>query len=450
MSGKIRVAISGDNSYLMRYGATYLTNLFRLHAAGSVTLYIMSLDLSDQVEADFQKIAAYFGQELVVLRMTDGDLSGIDALEHGGNRWGRAAFYWLLLGEKLPDVNQVIFSDLDVLICQDLTEFYRQVLPVERLIQYFSNYYTTSMADFVDGKDYPIDYAQKGFLGNSGFMLLNLQAFREAGVTNDWLNQQAQELAAKLPLVNLLGKDLQVFGDQGFAQVVFPNQSHIIHSHQVVQGIDMNTYHHIDETTVAIHFAGGGFKPQDIQLKDVVDHPFSDVAMEYNQNRQLGQMLMGDFETVTSDIFSATSVQRDLLARDNDFRNLAQYPYLDRVAWRESVEIPNAYVVKSRRPNRELAFYFENALELEANYHIHLKVRTNFTSEKPIRLMARSPQNFTEIMSFQVEADQIVEMTIPFTPGTDYERLFFSSTDFLEKNLSRIEFLALSLEKTDA
>jgi lipopolysaccharide biosynthesis glycosyltransferase len=99
----------------------------------------------------------------------------------------REAFLRLLIAELLPEVDRVIWLDTDTLAMQDLSELYQMDL-AGKIAAAVPEYGACTLEDFV-AKDlldaYPSVRHLEGF--NSGIMLIDLNAWRSAGVSDEVL-----------------------------------------------------------------------------------------------------------------------------------------------------------------------------------------------------------------------------------------------------------------------
>lgn len=86
--------------------------------------------------------------------------------------WTKAIYYRTMLPELLPDVDKIIYADIDVIFCNDLIEAYNFDM---------GNNYIAGVKTFADG------YI------NSGFLIMNLKQIRKDKLYKKWLEVSQRE-----------------------------------------------------------------------------------------------------------------------------------------------------------------------------------------------------------------------------------------------------------------
>ena len=87
-------------------------------------------------------------------------------------RWTKAIYYRTMLPDLLPDVDKIIYADIDVIFCNDLIEAYNLDM---------GNNYIAGVKTFADG------YI------NSGFLIMNLKQIRKDKLYKKWIEVSQRE-----------------------------------------------------------------------------------------------------------------------------------------------------------------------------------------------------------------------------------------------------------------
>lgn len=123
----IPVAVSFDHNYVLQGGVT-ISSL--LHSAKSTTSYDVRCIIDDSVtELDKKKIESVFeGQLLSKVQFCKVDNAVFSAVNINTQHITKASFYRLMMADLMPDLDKVIYLDVDLIVCDDLTVMYRYAL----------------------------------------------------------------------------------------------------------------------------------------------------------------------------------------------------------------------------------------------------------------------------------------------------------------------------------
>lgn len=86
--------------------------------------------------------------------------------------WTKAIYYRTMLPELLPNIDKIIYADIDIIFCNDLIEAYNLDM---------GDNYIAGVKTFADG------YI------NSGFLIMNLKQIRKDGLYKKWIKISQQE-----------------------------------------------------------------------------------------------------------------------------------------------------------------------------------------------------------------------------------------------------------------
>ena len=170
---RIHIAISVDNNYIYPC-IVYLTSL--LNNRGKSTFYNIHILTNNNITKEsmnkMNKIIDQFGKNSAVLEYynLEGDFKGATT-----KNFPLINYYRISLPSILPNVDKIIYSDLDTINLEDLTEMYN--------IELKDNIYFCGTLDFT----FMINEIKK--LGiktnkyiNAGIMLISLKAIRNDGI----------------------------------------------------------------------------------------------------------------------------------------------------------------------------------------------------------------------------------------------------------------------------
>ena len=170
---RIHIAISVDNNYIYPC-IVYLTSL--LNNRGKSTFYNIHILTNNNITKEsmnkMNKIIDQFGKNSAVLEYYN--LEG-DFKDASTKNFPLAAYYRISLPSLLPNVDKIIYTDIDAINLEDLTQMYN--------IELKDNIYFCGTLDTIsltkELKQFGIK-ANKYI--NAGIMLINLKAMRNDGI----------------------------------------------------------------------------------------------------------------------------------------------------------------------------------------------------------------------------------------------------------------------------
>ncbi len=134
MNQRMYIAIAINDRYTP-YAYVMLTSLFAHHAKGSLAVYILQSDLTEESKRLLCALGENYGQEIVFVTVSlEHALAGLgeaarktaDALPTTES-WSKEMYYRLLLGELLPkEVVRALYLDVDTIVNGSLWDFYLQ------------------------------------------------------------------------------------------------------------------------------------------------------------------------------------------------------------------------------------------------------------------------------------------------------------------------------------
>ena len=169
----IHLSFNMDNNYIYAC-IVYLTSI--LHNRANSTFYIIHIltnnNLSKESKKKIDNIIERFGNNSV-------NLSYYNLEGYFKNATIRhlpvATYYKIVLPSLLPNVDKIIFTDVDIIDLEDLSEMYS--------IEFKENMYFCGIADYIDHLNQLREFGlSSDKYINSGVLLMNLKAMRENSI----------------------------------------------------------------------------------------------------------------------------------------------------------------------------------------------------------------------------------------------------------------------------
>lgn len=201
------VVFASDDCGSLQLGISIFSLLESAEPNTRYRIYILEDNISPSNQEKILSLKQQFDTDVVFIPVED-VLGKFDGLEMG--RWPRASLARLFISSKLPDEEIILYSDIDVLFCQDLHEIFE-----------------TDMTDAVLGVVYEQNdrqamAEQQTRLGmppgsryfNTGVLLMNLKEFRrrngEGILMNHFIQHQKRLFCPDQDLLNAVFHNMAV------------------------------------------------------------------------------------------------------------------------------------------------------------------------------------------------------------------------------------------------
>lgn len=172
--GSMNIAIATNRRYVP-VSLVMLHSLFSNNTDTDITVYVLHCELTKEDNAQFQKLAQAWHQQIVLVPLTD--LSIFQGLPTT-DAWTKEAYFRLLMPTLLPDtVERILYLDVDTIVNKSIWDFYRTdfkgmdfvVCEDIYLNRVHKGYYQENFAEM---RDREFTYF------NSGVMLWNMKNIR--------------------------------------------------------------------------------------------------------------------------------------------------------------------------------------------------------------------------------------------------------------------------------
>ncbi len=182
------IAFSADRNFSIPLALASLSLIRAAESASRYHLHILGIDVDASVTAQIRELCVAGGHRCSYHDVGQA-LQDVSTTDY----FPSAAFARFLLPELLPDeVERVIYSDSDVMICRDLAELYDLDMgahllgAVQELAPVWNQQFSENYSRWARYFDLPEDASIYCY---SGFILFNLPACREARLTQRVLEQ---------------------------------------------------------------------------------------------------------------------------------------------------------------------------------------------------------------------------------------------------------------------
>lgn len=170
------VVLASDNRGILPLSVTVFSLLNTAETETFYKIYVLSDGIDAENRASLERLAAPFDCRLEFI-----EISGI-LEEHDfpyTDQWPIPAWGRIFIPELLKEENgNVLYLDIDVLVCQDLTELFETDLSGMAVGVVFENF-SKPGSHFNERLDMPLSCT--GYF-NSGVLLMNVDVFREKGL----------------------------------------------------------------------------------------------------------------------------------------------------------------------------------------------------------------------------------------------------------------------------
>ncbi len=204
------------NSKYERYLYVMLTSLYQVHERGSIDLYVIQRDFTEQDKNDIRELTEKFGNTVFFIYADPHKYDDIPKSDKGRNNLTLEIYFRLLIPEYLPKtVDRVLMLDVDIVVLKSLQELYS----ID-----FAGKYLAAAPNMCHNGRIPNDWL-KWYGGerinlthyNTGVLLWNLNAIR-----NDFPEEYIFKQAWKYPIdVATFEEELfnVVFGENGIHEI---------------------------------------------------------------------------------------------------------------------------------------------------------------------------------------------------------------------------------------
>ena len=208
----IAIALASDNNYV-RYLATAMASVLATAApADDFDFYILDAGITDENKAKLEKLQKIKKFNIRYLTVDAAQFKDCPPLASGAHT-NVVTYYRFLLGDLLPELNKILYLDTDIVAAQSLGALWQTDL---------TGCYAAAVADeweYIKTYKPQMSFAVDEFYFNAGVILLNLEKWRQDGITQ------------KLFVNRLRLNELKVFacGDQDALNYTFQGKTRPLH-----------------------------------------------------------------------------------------------------------------------------------------------------------------------------------------------------------------------------
>lgn len=141
-------------------------------------IYVLHPDLSDDAIRDFESMIAPTAHQIRFERIDPARFSGFP--KNRGS-WTEIVYYRMLIPDMLPQYDQVIYSDVDVFFCEDMTK----ICQMDLSDVHWAGVRAERNWPQATGHQY-YEENPKQYIFWSGFMVMNLKKMREENKLQDF------------------------------------------------------------------------------------------------------------------------------------------------------------------------------------------------------------------------------------------------------------------------
>lgn len=256
MDKNINIAFSFDNNY-WRQGAVAICSLFNNSSQEAYNIFCLCTeDVTDIAKQTIQKLVNEKSKKSFVFFIDIGK-----ALDNAYECRGisKASYGRLLLHKLLPNIDKIIYSDVDVLFLDSLKEawdvdvenfFFAAVKSVRNNLE--ENFSKNLNLPFWN--EYLKD--AKGSYINSGFMTMNLKKIREKEMDKIWLSWTDKKLFFQdQDILNITCKNEFTFLKSSFNIIDLP-ESYTYRKALKENIISKEEYTEIEKKPIILHYTG--------------------------------------------------------------------------------------------------------------------------------------------------------------------------------------------------
>mgnify|MGYP003602463125 FL=1 len=188
----LKIALASDNNYAPYLATTMLSAL--AHSTQSIDFYILDLGISSENKVILNKISNNI--KFIAVPIDD-----FNSLPKTISYISSATYARLKIAEYILDCDQIIYLDIDTLVCQDLLPLWQTSLNdnwlgacFDAYVEYEHPYYKQT-----------IGLADQQYYFNAGILLIDLEKWRSRNIFEDatkWLEQHPDILYQDQDILN--------------------------------------------------------------------------------------------------------------------------------------------------------------------------------------------------------------------------------------------------------
>ncbi|MBQ8167968.1 glycosyltransferase family 8 protein [bacterium] len=179
----INICFSSDNNYAQHLGVT-LASLLENNKTEVIRVFVLDGGITEENKNNILKLKEKYAFEIVFLNI---DKSLFDKCPAGKkNHVTLATYYRLLLSEICPEVDKILYLDVDLIIRSNIKELFETDI---------EDYYFAGVSDCEEHINAP-RLGLKTYC-NAGVILLNLKKWRTENITEkffDWIEKNSSRI----------------------------------------------------------------------------------------------------------------------------------------------------------------------------------------------------------------------------------------------------------------
>ncbi len=184
----IAVAFTINDAYVKPLLVALVSLFENAHADTVYDVYVVNYKLHSDNRQRIEQLVKYQHPQgsIIFVDLSDNQFNQIPAA--GGN-YNKEVNYRLLLPELLPNIDKILYMDVDILILSDLSDLFnfdmsRQAVLFTRCMHEL-NYVMHCVAEIAKIFDHPLIRKYNMWGGNSGVLLMNLVLWRQLNWVED-------------------------------------------------------------------------------------------------------------------------------------------------------------------------------------------------------------------------------------------------------------------------
>lgn len=194
----MNIVYSANEGYVRHLGTSMCSLLDRNRGCQSITVYVISLGLSEESVKGLEEIAERYGREVVVTEL--GDIRDRFDFQVDTGGYDISIMGRLFMGELLPDhVERVLYLDCDTVVVQPLKKLWSVSLEGHVMAAVMEPTIYKKVKE-------SIGLGEKDAYFNSGVLLIDLKQWREQGIQKQlvdfWREKEGKLFASDQDVLN--------------------------------------------------------------------------------------------------------------------------------------------------------------------------------------------------------------------------------------------------------